>query len=127
MARIGPSSGSGLARSQGVTNLSVDTEESEDSDDIQVSQEPRVRKPGGDSLDTGRHNRLSSSTSSSSSLSHNRSLPYYEVPSHTRTIPNQHRTHFGSFSPAPVPVMVTSSSMTPASTSMATSNQRLIV
>ena len=110
-----------------MTNLSIDTEESEDSDDIHVSQEPRVRRPGGDSLDTGRHNHLSSSTSSSSSLSHNRSLPYYEVPTHTRTVPNQHRTHFGSFSPAIVPVMVTSSSMTPASSSMTTSNQRLIV
>lgn len=111
-----------------MTNLSLETEESEDSDEIEVSQgrapviatgvkddgwssQRRTPSAGagvrddrrsGDSLDHGRRgDRLSSSLSSSSSLSHNRSLPYYEVPTPRRVLP-QHTTQFGSFSPPPI-------------------------
>ena len=43
------------------------------------------KKIQGTNLDTPRHETLSSSTSSSSSLSHNRSLPYYEVTATTKS------------------------------------------
>ena len=127
-----------------MTNLSMETEESsEDSDEIEVSQQrtgvnddrrPPVTATGvnedgwrssgvndvrrtpsagvredrrsGDSLDHGR--RVSSSLSSSSSLSHNRSLPYYEVPTPRRVLP-PHTTQFGSFSPPPAVQVVRTS------------------
>ena len=116
-ARLGSGGGSSsaLTRSQGVTNLSLESESSEESDEIDVSHggrrvtspgsshEPRRLTSAGDIIRT---ERLSSSASSSSSLSHNRSLPYYEVPTPTRVLPAQHRTQFGSFSP---PAVVTTS------------------
>ena len=49
-------------------------------------QDSNDKKIQGNNLDTPRHEALSSSTSSSSSLSHNRSLPYYEVTTTTKSL-----------------------------------------
>lgn len=137
--RSSSDAGGQMTRSQGMTNLAQETEESESesasSEELQVTSRPmqetrftHVPLPGmqrpdsnekkikGTNSDTPRHETLSSSTSSSSSLSHNRSLPYYEVPTPSRTIAgNRRRTDFGSFSPQP-----TTMSTTP-------NNQRLII
>ena len=102
-----------LARTAGVTNLSLEAEtDSSSTEEIQVRVTPGARRRQRDETDERpqeRPERLSSSTSSSSQLSHNRSLPYYEVPTPTRPAPGpgyRMRT-FGSpaTSPPPLPHM----------------------
>ena len=63
--------------------------------------------------------RLSSSTSSSSSVSQARSLPYYEVPA--PTLARSRAPHLATFAPAPAPGYQVSTSPAPHN------NHRLIV
>ena len=97
-----------LSRTAGVTNLSLETEtDSSTTEEIQVRVTPGPRRRERDETDE-RQDRLSSSTSSSSQLSHARSLPYYEVPTVTRPGPGftggyRMRT-FGSPATSPPPL-----------------------
>ena len=100
-----------LTRTAGVTNLSLEaeTDSSTTTEEIQVRVTPGSRRRQRDETDERpqeREERLSSSTSSSSQLSHNRSLPYYEVPTPTRPAPGpgyRMRT-FGSPATSPPPL-----------------------
>ena len=101
-----------MARTGGVTNLSLETEsDSSTTEEIQVRVTPGSRRRQREETDgepLGEiQERLSSSTSSSSQLSRNRSLPYYEVPTPTRPGAEYRMRTFGSptTSPPPVPNM----------------------